>query len=155
MKVIKKGNYNDGFPMRVVCRRVTDEYGFGYGDPKDFCGSTLEIKASDIKKHPWSKYPAYHGIDYGVVCPVCGKFIPVEKRDVPKNVLDDAEEISVAQGDYYIMAKYCPIVEKRVVYLTCQECEDKVCFKQNKQQANDAKESAERKEEYHGKSENV
>lgn len=27
------------------------------------------------------------------------------------------------------MSKFCPIVQKRVVYLTCQECEDRVCEK--------------------------
>ena len=54
------------------------------------------------------------------------------------------------------MAKYCPIVDKRVVYLTCMECKDKVCFKQPSQQkSNDAKESVERKEDHHGKSESV
>ena len=51
------------------------------------------------------------------------------------------------------MAKYCPIVEKRVVYLVCQECEDKVCFKQNSQQKhNDAESNEQRKEETNGKS---
>lgn len=25
------------------------------------------------------------------------------------------------------MAKYCPILEEYVVYLTCQECEEKSC----------------------------
>lgn len=39
------------------------------------------------------------------------------------------------------MAKYCPIVEKRVVYLVCQECEDKMCFQKPMQQNNDAKTS--------------
>lgn len=27
------------------------------------------------------------------------------------------------------MSKFCPIVGKKVVYITCQECEDKVCEK--------------------------
>ena len=27
------------------------------------------------------------------------------------------------------MSKYCPIVGKKVVYLTCQECDDRVCEK--------------------------
>lgn len=27
------------------------------------------------------------------------------------------------------MAKYCPVIGQRVVYLTCLECEDKVCMK--------------------------
>lgn len=97
MKIIKKGNYNDQFPMKVLCRRVVDEYGFGYGDDKDFCGSTLEVEAEDIKKHPWSKYPDFHGVDYGVVCPVCGKFIPVI-GNICQKVLDNAEEISVGKS---------------------------------------------------------
>ena len=29
------------------------------------------------------------------------------------------------------MAKYCPVIGGRVVYLTCQECDDKVCEKEN------------------------
>lgn len=27
------------------------------------------------------------------------------------------------------MAVYCPVLKHKVVYLTCQECEDKVCKK--------------------------
>ena len=95
MKVINKGNYNNSFPKKIVCKRIVDKYGFGYGDEKDFCGSTLEIDECDIKKHRWSKYPDYHGVDYGVICPICGKFIPVEESGICKNVLDNAEEISV------------------------------------------------------------
>lgn len=29
------------------------------------------------------------------------------------------------------MAKYCPILEEYVVYLTCQECEDKKCYEKD------------------------
>lgn len=25
------------------------------------------------------------------------------------------------------MAKYCPILQQEVLYLTCMECEDKIC----------------------------
>ena len=93
MKVINQGNYNDTFPMKLVCKRVTDKYGFGYADSKDYCGSLLEVDESDIKKHKWFKYPDYNGIDYGVICPICGNFIVVEKSNIPNNVLDKAEEI--------------------------------------------------------------
>lgn len=97
MKVISRGNYNGAFPMQIICQRVIDENGFTNGDQKDFCGSTLEIEAADIKKHKWSKYPDYHGIDYGVICPVCSKFIPIEENKIPKGVLDEAEEISLSK----------------------------------------------------------
>ena len=30
------------------------------------------------------------------------------------------------------MARYCPILEERVVYLTCLECEEKKCEQSNK-----------------------
>ena len=30
------------------------------------------------------------------------------------------------------MAKYCPVIKSKVVYLTCQECEEKLCERQNK-----------------------
>lgn len=93
MKVIERGNYGNTFPMIVECKRVVDEYGYTYGDAKDFCGSKIEIEMEDIKKHKWSKYPDYTGTDYGFVCPVCGKFIVVDKNTIPKRVLDEAEEI--------------------------------------------------------------
>lgn len=95
MKVIKKGNYNNVFPMKIVCHQVVDKYGFAYGKANDFCGSELEIEAEDIKKHKWDKYPDYSGTDYGVACPVCGKFIVVDTSEIPIQVLNDAEEISV------------------------------------------------------------
>lgn len=93
MKVIKEGNYNGQFPMRVKCQRVVDIYGFAYGDDKDFCGSVVEIEATDIKKHKWTKYPDYSGTDYGLVCPVCGRFIVVDTKKISEQVLDSAEEI--------------------------------------------------------------
>lgn len=49
MKVIRKGNHNNVFPMKIVCQQVVDKYGFTYGGDHDFCGSELEIEAEDIK----------------------------------------------------------------------------------------------------------
>lgn len=95
MKVIKENNFTDIFPIKVTCKRVTDEYGFAYGKKEDFCGSELEIMADDIKKHKWSKYPDYSGIDYGVICPVCGQFISINENKIPKYVIERAEEISI------------------------------------------------------------
>lgn len=96
MKIIKNNKtYSNIFPMRIVCERVEDENGFAYGDIIDFCGSELEIEASDIKKHSWEKYPDYKGIDYGVKCPVCGMFIVVDKRYIPLYIQKNAPEISV------------------------------------------------------------
>lgn len=92
MKVIKE---NSVFPMKIKCERVEDKYGFAYGGVNDFCGSELEIDADDIKKHKWSKCPDYSGTDYGVICPVCRQFIAIDDGDIPKFVLEKAEEISI------------------------------------------------------------
>lgn len=94
MKVIKIGN-NRNFTMRIKCMKVVDRYGFSYGKEKDFCGSLLEIDENDIKKHSWSKYPDYHGVDYGVICPVCGKFIMIKVDTIPQRYLDNIEEIQL------------------------------------------------------------
>ena len=96
MKVIKEGNYNNVFPMKIICHQVVDKYGFTYGGDHDFCGSELEIEATDIKAHRWYKYPGYNRVDFGVVCPVCGKFIPINTCKIPTHILDAAEEISVS-----------------------------------------------------------
>ena len=95
MKVIKKGNYGDIFPMVVQCKQVVDGHGFTYGNAKDFCGSEIEIEAEDVKKHTWTKYPDYSGVDYGFICPVCGKFVVVDKYKLPAKVAAEAEEICV------------------------------------------------------------
>ena len=96
MKIIKNNKTrSDIFPMRIYCERVEDEYGFAYGDIIDFCGSELEIEASDIRKHSWEKYPDYKGVDYGVKCPVCGKFIVVDKHCIPQYIQKNAIEVSV------------------------------------------------------------
>lgn len=97
MRVIEEGNYGNVFPMIVECKRVVDEYGFAYGDTKDFCGSKIEIEMEDIKKHKWNKYPDYNGTDYGFICPICGKFVVVDKNKVPKKVLDESQEISIGK----------------------------------------------------------
>lgn len=94
MKVIKKNNFLEGiFPMQIKCQRIVDEYGFAYGEEKDFCGSELEIEVADIKKFKWFKYPYSYGYDYVVVCPICGKFIVVDTNKIPENVLDEVEYI--------------------------------------------------------------
>ena len=92
MKVLEQHNTVEKcFPMIVTCHRVTDEYGFGYGEEKDFCGSVLEVESTDIVKHKWFKYPNYNGEDYGVVCPVCKKFVVVDKNILPKAVVANSK----------------------------------------------------------------
>jgi len=95
MKVIERKNFDNIFPMTVTCQRVEDAYGFAYGDKKDFCGSTLEVEAEDIKKHSWQKYPDYAGTDYGVICPVCHKFVVIDTKLIPDNILKSARETRV------------------------------------------------------------
>lgn len=97
MKVIKENRFSNTFPMQIKCKRVVDEYGFSYGQERDFCGSELEVVADDIKKHEWFKYPNYEGTDYGVVCPVCGKFIVIDEREIPQKILDNTEELIVTK----------------------------------------------------------
>lgn len=93
MKIIERGNFNNAFPIQVECKRVEDEYGFAYGKKNDFCGSLLEIEETDIKKHRWFKYPNYNGEDYGVICPVCGRFVTIDKSKLPASTIFIAEEI--------------------------------------------------------------
>lgn len=93
MKILKKNMFSNIFPMKITCKKSVDQYGFTYGDDKDFCGSELEIDMSDIKKHGWEKYPDYSGIDYGVICPVCGKFITIDRKLLPEYTLKNATEI--------------------------------------------------------------
>lgn len=93
MKVIKKNK--NKFTIEVTCQMVKDEYGFTYGKKDEFCGSMLEVNAEDIKKHPWRKYPDYEGVDYGVICPICGKFVVIEKMNIPLNVVNNAEEVKI------------------------------------------------------------
>jgi hypothetical protein len=97
MKVIEEGNYGNVFPMIVKCEMIKDEYGFTYGKSKDFCGSKIEIEVEDIKKHKWDKYPDYCGTDYGFVCPVCKKFVVVDKNKISQKILDEAEEIYLSR----------------------------------------------------------
>ena len=53
MKIIKRGNFSNVFPMKVKCECIKDKYGFAYGKSKDFCGSELEITEEDIAKREW------------------------------------------------------------------------------------------------------
>ena len=99
MEVLKTGNFNDLFPLIVKCERVVDKYGFSYGKDKDFCGSELEVLAADIKKHNWDKYPNISGTDYGVVCPVCGKFIPINIDRIPEKIIRDAQEFRFSDSN--------------------------------------------------------
>lgn len=93
MKILKANKFSNIFPMTIKCKLVKDEYGFGYGEEKDFCGSELEIESEDIVKHRWEKYPDYNGVDYGVRCPVCGQFIVIDKKVIPDQILENAKEV--------------------------------------------------------------
>lgn len=93
MKIIKTGKIANNFPMIIACKRVVDCYGFSYGKELDFCGTELEVEASDVRKHPWYKYPDYEGIDYGIICPVCGKFVPIDPELIPTQVKKTAAEV--------------------------------------------------------------
>ena len=95
MKIIKESHFEHIFPMQIKCQRVVDCHGFAYGDAKDFCGSELEIEAEDIKAHDWHKYPNITGLDYGVVCPICGQFIVIDRKLIPKTVLNNAKQIKL------------------------------------------------------------
>lgn len=86
MKVLERGK--SFFPIKVRCEQVVDQYGFSYGEKIDFCGSLLEVEQKDISAKKWYKYPEYHGIDYGIVCPVCGRFIPIQ--ELPEYVKTEA-----------------------------------------------------------------
>ena len=98
MKIIEN-NAKSNFPIQVTCKQVRDKYGYTYGDKNDFCGSILEIEASDIKKHPWEKYMAGDsGIDYGVICPVCGKFIMLDANTLNARVKQEAPEVRIHGG---------------------------------------------------------
>ena len=102
MKIIKRGNFSNTFPMNVTCEYFNDEYGFSYGKREDFCGSELEIVASDIVKREWFKYPDYSGTDYGVVCPVCHSFIVIAKNKLPSYVISNAKKITdISDCDNY------------------------------------------------------
>ncbi len=92
MKVVGESEH-PVFPMKVKCRRVVDIYGFAYGKAVDFCGKMLEVDEEDVKKHKWFKYPDYTGTDYGVICPVCKKFVVIDKNQIPGYVKEKAEEI--------------------------------------------------------------
>ena len=100
MKIIetKQEHITNMFPMKVNCHYNADAYGFGYGDKKDYCGSVVEINASDICKHPYFKYPDISGVDYGYICPVCKHFVVIPSKDIPVEVMHAAPEISVVNG---------------------------------------------------------
>ena len=93
MKVVNEDKSFGVIPMVVKCQRVVDQYGFSYGKANDFCGSELEVEASDIVAHDWEKYPDYKGTDYGVKCPVCGQFVVIDKEKIPESIAKKAEKI--------------------------------------------------------------
>lgn len=86
MKVIKEP---EKFKLTVVCKQIRDKFGYVWGSEEDYCGATLEVETTDIFKREWNKY-SEKGVDYGVKCPICGSFIPVQ--NVPNYVKITAKE---------------------------------------------------------------
>ena len=50
---------------------------------------------------------------------------------IVENRLQDPHNRGVMLRRYKKMSKYCPVINQKVLYLTCLECEDKVCEKEN------------------------
>ena len=90
MKVLEERKIYGGFPLEMTCQQIVDENGYSYGKKADYCGSKLLVETGDIKKRTWSKYPDIRGIDYGVVCPICGSFTPIKEELIPTRVMDKA-----------------------------------------------------------------
>ena len=99
MKIIGEAK-GSVFPMKVRCEHKVDKDGLSYGNKPDFCGRLLEIEESDVKKHPWFKYPDNRGVDYGIVCPVCRMFTTIDADKLPKQLKDNAKEIYLERGMY-------------------------------------------------------
>lgn len=96
VKITKKRS-GSCFPMKVTCRHTSDVYG-GYGNKNDFCGSELEVEAEGIVKHKWFKYPDNEGTDYGVICPSCGMFTTIPTENIPMQVREKAQDVSLENG---------------------------------------------------------
>ena len=93
MEVLKVGKKKGAFEINVECKQKVDEFGLVYGKEVDYCDSVLKVNENDIVKHEWSEYPDYKGTDYGVVCPICGSFITIDKKLIPTRVLENAQSI--------------------------------------------------------------
>ena len=91
MKIIENNSLT-GFPRRVTCEFTRDKDGYYYDECNNYCGSILEIEASDIKQHHWRKYDE-SGTSYVVVCPVCGCWIEIDANTLNSNIKANAEEI--------------------------------------------------------------
>lgn len=91
MKVIRQGS-GENWTMQVLCETTHDEYGFTRDADKEHCKSILEINKDDVKAHPWFKYPDYSGIDYTVICPVCGCEVCLDESKIPSYVIKLAKD---------------------------------------------------------------
>ena len=83
------------FDQIIECKQVVDEYGLTYGEEADFCHIKIRVMGQDIKKHSWSKYGGPSGVDYGIKCPVCGSFIVIDSKEIPKRIQQTAEEVKL------------------------------------------------------------
>lgn len=92
MKIIEDNSQKNSFPRRVTCEFTRSPDGYYYDEGNDYCGSVLEIEASDIKKHEWQKYYE-KGTSYVVVCPLCGCWIELDPDTLPRAVKEKAEAI--------------------------------------------------------------
>ena len=66
------------FPMKIRCETDIDERGLSWHKKAAHCGSVLLITEEDlIAKRYRRGFKTY--IDYGIVCPICGCFVVVNK----------------------------------------------------------------------------
>lgn len=92
MKIIENNSGKNSFPRHVTCEFTRSPDGYYYDERNSYCGSVLEIEATDIRKHHWQKYYD-SGDSYVVVCPLCGCWIELDPNTLPKAVKEKAELI--------------------------------------------------------------
>lgn len=92
MKIIEDNYTTANFSRRITCEFARSPDGYYYDEGNNYCGSVLEIEASDVKRHNWAKYYRA-GTSYVVVCPLCGCWIELDPDTLPRVVKEKAEPI--------------------------------------------------------------
>ena len=85
MRIIEKHEAFEEWKLEVICKDS------GWRKEHNNCGSKLEADKNDIYCREAYKYPDDNWMTYGIICPVCGSYVEIDKDKIPLGIRQSAK----------------------------------------------------------------
>ena len=86
MKILERHDPYEDWKLEIVCEDINES-----------CGSKLEINKDDILFRTVPRFLNTEQKIYGVICPVCGAFIQINKKLIPDKIRNIAKSYDLTR----------------------------------------------------------